>query len=749
MSETRPQSEEQEFSLEEILAEFASPRIPEGEIVAPWDPDVPHPASAPTPQEEPPAPQSKEKKKAPQQHRASKAEAATQQPDKAEREKPVKAEREKPAQTKAETPKKKKEKPVERSSAPEPAEQSPAPESADAPEQGRPSLPERLLQQAREFSSHMFEQAPSAQEQSRAEQDLSGADDVEEEQPRKARPQKKREAPRREKSDAGRRVSAPPDTPPQDLAEQYQQGLRSLGLRRVLVLLLALPLLLASIVSSSYVDFSIPQVTEFLPLICTAVQLAALLLSWDLVTDGFRRCGVNTLLSVAALLTLADGVTMLWLDSRDGTLPYSLISVLSLAAGLWGRYMERDSLRSACRTAACAKQPYRVTLDGGSWDGRPAFTKWKGDLSGFGSQIQTAHGTARLFRRLTPGLLIGCALFSLLSVVVSGRVELLIWNLSATTCSCAGLAAALSFPLPYRLSTRRLAAGGAALAGWEGVRSQPRRCCILLRDSDMFPPGAVALNGVKIFPEFSSERVVSYAASLIRESGCELERVFYEYLRSQGAMYRRVERPVFYEGGVSAVIRTDQVLVGDASFMHLMGISLPQGLNVKSAVFCSINGKLAGIFALNYALHATVRPSLSALLSSRIAPVLVTRDFNVTPAMLTQRFKLPGDKLIFPAQERRRELSDEERPHGETLVCLVCREGIGPLAEAVAGAKRLNTAVRLNTGLAAAESIIGLLLSFYLTSQAAISSLTVFNLLVFHLAWLIPILLISGWINRY
>ncbi|MCD8004627.1 MAG: hypothetical protein LUE91_03100, partial [Oscillospiraceae bacterium] len=304
-------------------------------------------------------------------------------------------------------------------------------------------------------------------------------------------------------------------------------------------------------------------------------------------------------------------------------------------------------------------------------------------------------------------------------------------------------------PLPYRLSTRRLAAGGSALAGWEGTRRQPRRCCILLGDSDVFPPGSVSLNGVKIFPEFSSERVVSYAASLIRASGCGLERVFYEYLRSQGAIYRRVERPAFYEGGVSAVIRADQVLVGDASFMRLMKISLPQGLNVKNAVFCAINGKLAGIFALNYALHATVRPSLSALLDSRITPVLATRDFNITPAMLTQRFKLPGDRLVFPAQERRRELSGQGRPHGETLVCLVCREVFGRLAVAVAGARRLNSAVRLNTGLAAAESVIGLLLSFYLTSQAAISSLTVFNLLVFHLAWLIPILLISGWVNRY
>ena len=34
--------------------------------------------------------------------------------------------------------------------------------------------------------------------------------------------------------------------------------------------------------------------------------------------------------------------------------------------------------------------------------------------------------------------------------------------------------------------------------------------------------------------------------------------------------------------------------------MNLMEVPLPQGLNVKNAVFCAIDGELAGIFALNY-----------------------------------------------------------------------------------------------------------------------------------------------------
>ena len=85
-------------------------------------------------------------------------------------------------------------------------------------------------------------------------------------------------------------------------------------------------------------------------------------------------------------------------------------------------------------------------------------------------------------------------------------------------------------------------------------------------------------------------------------------------------------RDSYEGGGLSANIRGDQVLVGSAAFMNLMDISLPQGLNVKNAVFCAIDGQLAGIFALNYTLHDTVFPAMEELMGEKVGPVLATRD---------------------------------------------------------------------------------------------------------------------------
>lgn len=106
---------------------------------------------------------------------------------------------------------------------------------------------------------------------------------------------------------------------------------------------------------------------------------------------------------------------------------------------------------------------------------------------------------------------------------------------------------------------------------------------------------------------------------------------------------RNADHLCCYEGGgLSANIRGDQVLVGSAAFMNLMDIPLPQGLNVKSAVFCAINGELAGIFALSYSLHDTIFPALEELMREKIGPVLATRDFNLIPAMASPAFQAGG-----------------------------------------------------------------------------------------------------------
>ena len=98
---------------------------------------------------------------------------------------------------------------------------------------------------------------------------------------------------------------------------------------------------------------------------------------------------------------------------------------------------------------------------------------------------------------------------------------------------------------------------------------------------------------------------------------------------------------------------------------------------------------------------------------------------------------------------RRTELSDPDQEHSDTLSAVLCREGLGPFSEAGVGGRRLRQAVRGSAALASVGSAIGVLLAFYLTFVESYASLSPANLLIFMVMWLVPTLLISGWVNRY
>ena len=63
-----------------------------------------------------------------------------------------------------------------------------------------------------------------------------------------------------------------------------------------------------------------------------------------------------------------------------------------------------------------------------------------------------------------------------------------------------------------------------------------RRRAMILTDADLFPPGTMQLNGVKVFGE-ELPKAASYAATLARCAGSGLHRLFDGLLRSECGRY--------------------------------------------------------------------------------------------------------------------------------------------------------------------------------------------------------------------
>ena len=446
------------------------------------------------------------------------------------------------------------------------------------------------------------------------------------------------------------------------------------------------------------------------------------------------------LTSLLCLTALADAVLAFLLPSRPAAaLPLHSIAALSMTCALWGRSMLFKALYDSFRVAAVGDAPYQITQTAGG------AAKRRGSVEGFSVTAQRDDAASRWQTIALPVILVAALVFAVLSTIEVKAWSLLAWNLSAILAGANALGFPLVYALPLRRLTRRLTRSGSALAGYAGANRIRRSNCLILTDTDLFPPGTVSLNGLKIFGE-ESGKVIAYAATMAHATDSGLSRLFDNLLETEGGKLEPLSDLNFYEeGGVGGTIHGETVLFGTSSFCRRMGVPLPHGLTLKTGMFLAVDGALIAVFAVKYMPAENVDWALHALGRAHITPVLAVRDGNITPALLKRKFGTDA-RAVYPQLSTRLALSEKD---GAQPLALIYREGLMPYAELAVGSKRLCRAVGLGTALTLIASVAGTMVSFYLCFLAAYTLFTPFTLLAYLVLWAVAALVDGLFVEKY
>ena len=455
-----------------------------------------------------------------------------------------------------------------------------------------------------------------------------------------------------------------------------------------------------------------------------------------------KRCTSELLISISVLAAAADCAARLLMPERSDTMPYGPVTCLALVFAQWGISRESRGMYDTFRAAAMDDDPpYLVT------DTEKGACKQRGSVPGFYTTAMRDDVAALWQTALLPVVLVASIVFAGLSSLGQERGSDFLLNWSAILAAGATFSLPLCWGLPWSRLARHLQKTGCAVAGWSGAERISRRRCMILSDADLFPPGTIQLNGVKVYGE-ELKKAVSYAATMARCAGCGLERLFDGLLRAELGHYEKADDFSFYEeGGYSGTIHGESVLLGTASFMRKMEVRLPGDINLKTGIFLAVDRQLTAVFAVKYNPAENVDFALRMMRRSHITPILAARDPNITPALLKRKFHKKV-RVEYPDLTTRVALSEAVQDR-DLPRALLFREGLLPYAETVAGSRRLCKAVRRAAALSILGSAAGTLLAFYLVFQRAYDLLTPLGLEAFLLLWTLPVLLMSDWTGRY
>ncbi len=593
-----------------------------------------------------------------------------------------------------------------------------------------------LERKADEYADGMFQEAESQnwEDIERLERLIPGTD---QEDGKRIRP------PSREKPKRSRPV--PPDIDPKTLGQQLHKGHRERKIRGKAMVFLVL---CSSLLSFFPLEFSGDYLwlsQDKNQILCLAyLLLTAMLLCGDLLWKGFfrgmrLRVGVDTLGLFSGIFCLLDCVLQYSAEVPRGQKPYATLVIVQLAFLAYGDVCKRKANLSGCQVACKMEEPYLISLEEGKWNNRNTYTKSTAPLTDFTSQLQQDDGAQNIFAFFAPVFLI---LSFSLATQLTRNTEEFVWALSAFLLVSAPFGGGFVYGRPAKKVALRLKDLYTALAGWAGIAKIGHQCVI--GDSDLFPVGDVRITGRQEYNGFTEKKVLAYTTSLLDVGDVGCKKLFLDMMAYRGQKCSRCKKVAFHDGGgISAEINGEDVMVGGAAFMELMRITIPEGLFVNHAVFCAVNGRLAGFFALEYSLNNIVNHSLDNLLYERIRPVLATRDFSLTPEILRKRFHLNTVKMDFPSVMRRYDLSSQERPKEGRLCGILTREGIASVADCVIGAKRLRATVLQGVGICLFSALLGLSLVAYLVTSQAYTALSPENLMIFMLLWTAPVWVVT------
>lgn len=476
-----------------------------------------------------------------------------------------------------------------------------------------------------------------------------------------------------------------------------------------------------------------------------ALMLSALLGSYQLI-EGVadllhKRFTLNTLLVFSAIACAIDAVICLQVQR----VPCCAAFCLNMTMSLWSAYQKRNTEISQMDTMRKATRLDGLVSTDNYYEGLPGILRSEGQVEDFMDHYNAPSGAEKVFSVYAIAAL-AVSLVSGAVGAIMGSVHLGVQVLCTSLVVATPATMFITLSRPMALLQRRLHKHGSVICGWRGVLGLSKALAFPLKDTDLFPMGTAKMNGVKFYGSRSPDDVVAYATALINADGGTMALLFQQLLDSRSGYHYDAENVRSYDGGIGGEVQGESVLAGTLAFMQSMGVEMPEGTRVSSAIYVAIDGTLSGVFAITYSKVKTAAVGLNTLCAYRgLTPVMTTNDFMLSDSFIRSRFGVNVKRMAFPEREVRDELSQRVPEENAPALALTTRDGLAGMAYTVTGSRALRVATTVGAVIHLIAGILGLVIMLVLAIIGATNLLTPTNVLLFELIWMIPGLLVTQW----
>ncbi len=460
----------------------------------------------------------------------------------------------------------------------------------------------------------------------------------------------------------------------------------------------------------------------------------------DGLSNLFRgRFTLDAALLVTFIACIADGLLCL---SRQ-QLSASSLFCLQILMSQWSAFQRRNTELSQMDVLRKASELHGLAKAENFLDDRPGYITQDGEPEDFLDYYQKTSAPQKalsVYGVLSLATSFGLAIACYLLVDVKAAIQVFM----AAQLVALPFSAFVAMSRPEAILQNRLHRLGAVVCGWHGISAMERRSFFPLHFDDLFPEGAVKLGGVKFYGTVDPARVVSCTTALLTKEGSGLLKVLRQLPRSRAGANHTVEEFSHLPGGISGLVDDYRLIIGTAECMDACGITLPSESKGTESIFTAVDGQLCGVCSLTYQRAKSSTAGIRNLCADRrIRPVLVARDFCLTPKFIRSKLSVNTRRIRFPQHDVRLDISQRSAGEDAPVVALTTKNSLASKTYSLTGARALKSALKWGAVVHILGGLIGLAAVGALALNNGLALLSPANLLLYSLIWSIPGLLIT------
>lgn len=363
----------------------------------------------------------------------------------------------------------------------------------------------------------------------------------------------------------------------------------------------------------------------------------------------------------------------------------------------------------------------------------------------------------RVARRIAP-VTIAAAIIGGVVAFFTGKNNIVMNNVTwaVTVCSAifalgATFSSSMTVTLPLLLTSRKNAARGSAILGYNAVEEFSETNAVLVEAKTLFPANSVKINNIcgydkpknRCEGKINIDEAIIYAASLAVASDSVLADAFFNMLNYKQELLKPVSGCVYENNlGVMGWIDRRRVLLGNRQHMKSHEITVPNNkkeaaanVNNDEVIYLAVGGEVCLLFFVQLGANPYIKHCVQSLAYRDISLVIKTVDGMMTSSTVTELFDIDDENVRILPFEAHENFNEHTKFVPRGSAAMSCNGSFTAFASALVSARIIREKALLGSIMQVSGVALGTMLAIIFMLFTNYNMFNAFFIMYYNLAW--------------